>query len=100
MTTPDNVRSPDERPAPDDTDVVFADLVASMPDLAALEPPVVDDAIDVVRIEIPHPTGGASMNLSVEVPSEIAPMIRDEFSPVRIEAFMRALTALTDPPQP
>lgn len=94
MTTPDHHHSHDE------TDAVFADLVASMPELAALEPSVVDGATDVVRIEIPHPAGGASLNVSVEVPSEIAPMIRDEFSPARIEAFVQALTALTDPPQP
>lgn len=100
MTTNDHHHSPDDRRAPDETDAVFADLVASMPELAALEPPAVDGAIDVVHIEIPHPAGGASLNFSVEVPSEFAPMIRDEFSPDRIEAFVQALTALTDPPQP
>jgi hypothetical protein len=100
MTTPDNHDSHDDRWAPDDTDEVFADLVASLPELAAIEPPVVGDAVDVVRIDIPHPSGGTPMRLAVEVPSEIAPMIRGEFSPDRIEAFMRALTAMTDPPQP
>ena len=76
-------------------DEEFAELVSSMPDLAALDPDGSLSSIELVEIAVPHPGGaGQSLAVTFEVPAEVAPALRAELSPQRVAATSRAVTAL------
>ncbi len=79
-----------------DINDAFADLVSSMPDLAALNPDDTPSPVEIVEIAVPDPNGsGESARITLEVPAGIAPLLRAEFSPERIAAMTQAITAMT-----
>ena len=95
--------NPSESSQPD-VDALFAELTSSMPDLASIEEATTNDRLELVEVVVPHPLGtGAPMRLAIEVPPEIAPAVRAEFSPERVAAMTQAINALVSlslPPQP
>lgn len=77
----------------DDVDAMFAELAASMPELAALDEP--DFGVADVVISIPDPTGRCpAAQMTIGVPADLAPVIRREFAPDRIAAMMDAVSAM------
>ncbi len=102
MTTPSDPNRPN-RPE-SDVDAVFADLVSSMPDLASIDASTGPDGSEAVEIVVPHPHGTEEpLRLVLEVPPEVAPMVRAEFSPDRVAAMAQAISALAElsvPPTP
>ena len=79
-----------------DINGAFADLVSSMPDLAALNPDDTPSPVEIVEIAVPDPNGsGESACITLEVAAGIAPLLRAEFSPDRIAAMTQAITAMT-----
>jgi len=102
MTTPSQPNTP--KPGGEDVDRAFAELISSMPELAAMASSQTDAALEDVAISIPNPVGaGQPLQLVVQVPAEIAPALRAEFSPDRVAAMLQAITAMATlsmpPPQ-
>ena len=100
MPTPNQPNAPE--PGDRDVEATFNELISSMPELSTLTPDEVGDALEEVAIVIPNPgNAGQPLQLVVQVPAEIAPALRAEFSPDRIAAMVQAITAmasLTMPP--
>ncbi|MFW2381907.1 MAG: hypothetical protein ACN4GZ_09130 [Acidimicrobiales bacterium] len=92
MTKPNDPTGPGRS---ENIDAQFAALVSSLPDLASIEPAGRDEDLEMVEILLPHPGGTEPpMRLVLGVPAEIAPTLRAEFSPKRVEAMMQAVEAL------
>ena len=95
----------DPTPSPDesahDVDSMFAELAASMPELATIDGEE-SGPVDVVVV-IPDPAGGPpTARLTIGVPADLAPVLRREFAPDRIVAMMSAVSAMvaqTRPPE-
>jgi len=100
MTNPNQPNAPE--PGDRDVEARFDDLISSMPELSALTRYEVGDALEAVTIVVPNPgNAGHPLQLVMQVPAEIAPALRAEFSPDRIAAMVQAITAvasLTMPP--
>lgn len=108
MTTPNESPNKDEennedsvRPVDRDRDnAAFDELVASMPELAELAPPSAFGAVtETVELQVPSFDGSdATTTISIDVPAELAPMIRAEFSPERVEAITAMMKLLLAQP--
>ena len=93
----------DPTPSPDesahDVDALFAELAASMPELAAIDGP--DSGLVDVVVVIPDPAGGPpTARLTIGVPAGLAPVLQREFAPDRIVAMMSAVSAMVAQARP